>query len=66
MLFRSLYVPIYATDSRKARGKDEKAILAAEILRDATSLENNQGGYIQLGGDETVGRGLVRMHWESE
>jgi len=63
-----LYVPMYATDSRKARDKekDEKAISAAEILRDAVSLENNQGGYIQLGGDETVGRGLVRMHWEKE
>lgn len=63
-----LYVPIYATDSRKARDKDkgEKAIPAADILKDAISLENNQGGYIQLGGDETVGRGLVRLHWEAE
>lgn len=55
-----LYVPIYATNSRKA----EQAVSAADILRDAVSLENNQGGYIQLGGDETVGRGLVRLHWE--
>lgn len=63
-----LYVPMYATDSRKARNKEkgEKAIPAAEILQDAMSLENNQGGYIQLGGDETVGRGLVRLHWEGE
>lgn len=61
-----LYVPIYATDSRKAREKGEKAIPAADILKDAMSLENNQGGYIQLGGDETVGRGLVRLHWEGE
>jgi CRISPR-associated protein Cmr4 len=63
-----LYVPMYATDSRKARDKEkgEKAIPAADILKDAMSLENNQGGYIQLGGDETVGRGLVRMHWEGE
>jgi CRISPR-associated protein Cmr4 len=63
-----LYVPMYATDSRKARDKEkgEKAIPAADILKDAISLENNQGGYIQLGGDETVGRGLVRLHWESE
>lgn len=62
-----LYVPIYATDSRKARDKDkgEKAILAAEILQNAIALESNQGGYIQLGGDETVGRGLVRLHWEA-
>jgi CRISPR-associated protein Cmr4 len=63
-----LYVPMYATDSRKARDKEkgEKAIPAAEILQDAMSLENNQGGYIQLGGDETVGRGLVRLHWEGK
>lgn len=61
-----LYVPIYATNSRKAISNGEKAIPAAEILQDALSLENNQGGYIQLGGDETVGRGLVRLHWESE
>ena len=63
-----LYVPMYATDSRKARDKEkgEKAIPAAEILKDAMSLENNQGGYIQLGGDETVGRGLVCLHWEGE
>ncbi len=61
-----LYVPMYATDSRKARDKEkgEKAVPATEILQDAMSLENNQGGYIQLGGDETVGRGLVRLHWE--
>lgn len=63
-----LYVPMYATDSRKARDKEkgEKAIPSADILQDAMSLEDNQGGYIQLGGDETVGRGLVRMHWERE
>ena len=61
-----LYVPMYATDSRKARDKGEKAIPAADILKDAMSLENNQGGYIQLGGDETVGHGLVRLHWEGE
>ena len=62
-----LYVPIYATDSRKARDKDkgEKAIPAADILKDAIAMESNQGGYIQLGGDETVGRGLVRLHWEA-
>ncbi len=61
-----LYVPIYATDSRKARDKEEKAILAAEILQDAIALETSQRGYIQLGGDETVGRGIVRLHWETE
>jgi CRISPR-associated protein Cmr4 len=61
-----LYVPMYATDSRKARSNGEQAMSAADILQEAIALENSQGGYIQLGGDETVGRGLVRLHWESE
>jgi len=63
-----LYVPVYATDSRKAVNKEkgEKAIPADQILQYAASLEDSQSGYIQLGGDETVGRGLVRMHWERE
>jgi CRISPR-associated protein Cmr4 len=63
-----LYVPMYATDSRKARDKEngEQTILASDILKDAISLENNQSGYLQLGGGETRGHGLVRMHWESE
>jgi len=68
-----LYVPIYATDSRKskngANGKSEsnQSVLstASSILRKAKSLEGSQGSYIQLGGDETVGRGIVRMHWEN-
>ena len=57
-----LYVPVYATNSRK----NGNTMLAKDILQKATSLEDNQGGYIQLGGDETVGRGLVRMHWEGK
>ena len=61
-----LYVPIYATNGRKARNNGGKPIPAADILQDAISLETKQGGYIQLGGDETVGRGLVRLHWEGE
>lgn len=62
-----LYVPMYATNSRKTKAnKDDATITADDILQSAIDLENNQGGYIQLGGDETVGRGLVRMHWERE
>lgn len=64
-----LYVPIYATDSRKTKQVGEKKMpemLAIEILDRATQLENGQHGYIQLGGDETVGRGIVRMHWGSK
>jgi CRISPR-associated protein Cmr4 len=55
-----LYVPVYATNSRK----NGNTMQAKDILDKATSLEDSQRGYIQLGGDETVGRGLVRMHWE--
>ena len=57
-----LYVPVYATNSRK----NGNTMQAKDILDKATSLEDSQSGYIQLGGDETVGRGLVRMHWEKE
>lgn len=64
-----LYVPVYATDARKMKEnsngeKPEPAMLAASILEKARSLEQSQQGYIQLGGDETVGRGMVCMHWE--
>lgn len=63
-----LYVPIYATDARKmkvnANGKSEPAMSASEILTKARSLEESQQGYIQLGGDETVGRGIVCMRWQ--
>lgn len=61
-----LYVPIYATDARKTRKEGDKnvpAMFAKEILEKATQLENSQHGYLQLGGDETVGRGMVRLHW---
>lgn len=61
-----LYVPIYATDARKTKKEGEKNVptmFAKEILEKATQLENSQHSYLQLGGDETVGRGMVRMHW---
>ncbi len=64
-----LYVPVYATDARKTKMVDNKKVpemLATEILDKATQLENSQQGYLQLGGDETVGRGMVRMHWGSK
>jgi CRISPR-associated protein Cmr4 len=57
-----LYVPVYATNSRR----NGSTMQAKDILQRAASLEDSQGGYIQLGGDETVGRGLVRMHWAKE
>ncbi len=57
-----LYVPVYATNSRR----NGSAMQANDILQKVASLEDNQGGYIQLGGDETVGRGIVRMHWSGK
>lgn len=63
-----LYVPIYATDSRKGDSSSNGKVKmqAADILIKAKSLETSQKGYMQLGGDETVGRGMVRMHWGSK
>lgn len=64
-----LYVPIYATDARKTKEVGNKKVpemLAEDILDTATKLENGQNGYLQLGGDETVGRGIVRIHWGSK
>ncbi len=61
-----LYVPIYATNARKTRKEGNKSVpemFAIEILDKAIQLENSQQGYLQLGGDETVGRGMVHMHW---
>ncbi len=61
-----LYVPIYATDARKIKKEGDNsvpAMFAPEILDKATQLEKSRQGYLQLGGDETVGRGMVRMHW---
>ncbi len=57
-----LYVPVYATNSRR----NGSVMQAKDILQKVASLEENQEGYIQLGGDETVGRGIVRMHWSSK
>jgi len=57
-----LYVPVYATNSRR----NGSTMQAKDILQKVTSLEDNQEGYIQLGGDETVGRGIVRMQWSSK
>lgn len=59
-----LYVPIYATDTRQ-NGKSSSKMTAAQVLERAKSLDTGKGSYLQLGGDETVGRGLVRMRWGS-
>ena len=49
-----LYVPLYATKGRKK----DVPVTEQQVLAYVKTL-NNQ--YLQLGGDETVGRGLVRI-----
>lgn len=56
-----LYVPIYATNARK----DGSTMKAKEVLAQAKTLAKEQGSFLQLGGDETVGRGMVRTRWGS-
>ncbi len=56
-----LYIPIYATNARK----NGSTIKAEEILKQAKTLGTEQGSFLQLGGDETVGRGMVRTRWGS-
>ncbi len=59
-----LYVPIYATDARK-NGKDGSKLNGTQILEKARTLGTETENYLQLGGDETVGRGMVRIRWGS-
>ena len=54
-----LYVPLYATNSRK----QGQPLEAKTILEQTENIGRQRAGYIQLGGDETVGRGMVRMSW---
>ena len=51
-----LYVPMHATSARR-KGS---TLTASEVLSEMKKLEAR---YLQLGGDETVGRGLVRVRW---
>src|SRR5260370_9505083 len=56
-----LYVPTYETNARRnghtLQGKDN--------LQSVSTLNNKPGSYLQLGGDETVGRGIVCTRWGS-
>lgn len=56
-----LYVPIYATKARN----NGSTMDAKEVLDAVKPLGAGKGNYLQLGGDETVGRGLVRIRWGS-
>jgi CRISPR-associated protein Cmr4 len=49
-----LYVPLYATKGRKKASQ----VTEQQVLALIKTLNNT---YLQLGGDETVGRGLVRI-----
>lgn len=49
-----LYVPLYAAKARKKNSQ----VTEQEVLAQVKALNNT---YLQLGGDETVGRGLVRV-----
>ncbi len=50
-----LYVPIYANKGRK---KTEVPVTEQQVMAQIATLNDK---HIQLGGDETVGRGLVRI-----
>jgi CRISPR-associated protein Cmr4 len=54
-----LYVPMYATQARK----NGSSMTAAQVIAKTEELAKEKGNYLQLGGDETVGRGIVRIHW---
>ncbi len=54
-----LYAPVYATGSRK----NGTTLPADGVIKEVKKLGN---GYLQLGGDETVGRGIVRISWQPE
>lgn len=56
-----LYVPTYATNSRR----NGHTLAGKDILQSVSMLNSKLGSYLQLGGDETVGRGIVRTRWGS-
>lgn len=59
-----LYAPIYATNERRPIEKDQEPRHGLELLQEAQALSQQQAGpYLQLGGDETVGRGFVKVRW---
>jgi CRISPR-associated protein Cmr4 len=58
-----LYVPIYATNTRQG-GKDSLKLSGRQALETIRAQDTARGGYLQLGGDETVGRGMVHVRWD--
>jgi CRISPR-associated protein Cmr4 len=59
-----LYAPLYASKTRKEAkaGETETRLSASEVLGSVKDLVELSGSYLQLGGDETVGRGIVRLN----
>nr|BBH92686.1 type III-B CRISPR module RAMP protein Cmr4 [Thermogemmatispora argillosa] len=62
-----LYAPIYATNERRPNNQPHAGNNAprsgVELLREAQNRSLQAGPYLQLGGDETVGRGFVKVRW---
>ncbi|MBA2391525.1 MAG: type III-B CRISPR module RAMP protein Cmr4 [Ktedonobacteraceae bacterium] len=58
-----LYVPIYATDTRR-NGKEGLKLPGRQVLETIKAQDAARGSYLQLGGDETVGRGMVHVRWD--
>jgi CRISPR-associated protein Cmr4 len=58
-----LYVPIYATDTRRS-GKEGLKLPGKQVLETIRAQDTARGSYLQLGGDETVGRGMVHVRWD--
>ncbi len=56
-----LYAPIYATDALNGRSP----LQGSELLEKARKISSQMDSYLQLGGDETVGRGLVKILWDN-
>jgi CRISPR-associated protein Cmr4 len=53
-----LYFPVFAV---KTRSKETQQLSADEVLNKIKSLNT----YLQIGGNETVGKGFVRINWIS-
>ncbi|MBX5451885.1 MAG: type III-B CRISPR module RAMP protein Cmr4 [Thermogemmatispora sp.] len=58
-----LYAPIYATNERRPSEPGQQPRHGLELLQEAQTLSQQAGPYLQLGGDETVGRGFVKVRW---
>lgn len=54
-----LYTPVYAMATRN---KDGEKLSAQQVIKAVRDLK---GHYLQLGGNETVGRGIVRITWQN-